>query len=79
MIGPYLFSYTDDILSFSQKIFCAEMRSVPPRDLGLGDGHAGQGLGLPLELFHVHDLQQDAHNWGPLWHERQFGVLSAAL
>lgn len=67
------------VLSSPQKVFGPEMCPVPPRDLGLRDGDAGQGLGVPLELFHLHILQQDANDWGPLWHERQSGVLSAAL
>lgn len=62
-----------------QKIFGAEMRSVPPGDLSLGDGDAGPRPGLPPQLLHVHHLQQDAHHRGPLWHEGQSGVLSAAL
>jgi len=55
------------------------MCPVPPRDLGLGNGHEGQGFGVPLELFHLHDLQQNADDWGPLRHERQSGVLQATL
>ena len=62
-----------------QKIFGAEMRSVPSGDLSLGDGDAGPGPGLPPQLLHLHHLQQDAHHRGPLWHEGQPGVLPAAL
>lgn len=39
-----------------QKIFGAEMRSVPPGDLSLGDGDAGPGSGLPPQLLHLHHL-----------------------
>lgn len=62
-----------------QKIFGAEMRSVPPGDLSLGNGDASPGPGLPPQLLHLHHVQQDAHHRGPLWHEGQSGVLSAAL
>ncbi len=41
------------LYSLPQKVFGAEMCPVPPRDLGLGNGHEGQGFGVPLELFHL--------------------------
>lgn len=40
-----------------QKIFGAEVCAVPPRHLGVGDGDAGPGPGLPPELFHMHYVQ----------------------
>ncbi len=66
------------LLYSPQKVFGAEMCPVPPRDLGLGNGHEGQGFGVPLELFHC-TTATNADDWGPLRHERQSGVLQATL
>ncbi len=62
-----------------QKVFGAEMCPVPPRDLGLGNGHEGQGFGVPLELFHRHDLQQNADDGDHFGMKDSLGVLQATL
>lgn len=62
-----------------QKVLRAEVRALPPRDIGLGDGDASARLRVPPELLHVHYLQQDADHGWPLRHEGQPGVLPAPL
>lgn len=62
-----------------QKVLRAEVRALPPRDIGLGDGNAGARFRVPPELLHLHHVQQDAEYGRPLRHEGQPGVLPAAL
>lgn len=62
-----------------QEVFRPEVRPLPSRDLGVGDGHAGEGLGLSLELFHLYKLQQNAHDRRPLRNASQSCVLPAPL
>lgn len=74
-----LFSLCSRLFSFVQKVFGAEVRALPSRNFSLGNGNASSGLGVPLKLFHVHDLQQNADHGRPFRHEGQSRVLPFTL
>lgn len=62
-----------------QKVLRAEVRALPPRDIGLGDGDASARLRVPPELLHVHHLQQDPDHGRSFRHEGQPSVLPTPL
>lgn len=62
-----------------QKVFGAEVRALSSWDFGLGNGDASSGLGVPLELFHLHRLQQNVDYGRPFRDEGQSSVLPFTL